>query len=139
MRNHNASVTEPPAADAGDELARARTALVAADLAATPAERYLQAHLAALRVAAIVLAARAHAVPGGGRRNVWQLVGQVAPELAEWAGYFAATQAKRQAVAAGTAPLVTSREADDLLRDAQSFHDTVLRRLGPATRERRLG
>lgn len=116
-----------------DGLERARAALLGAELAEAAAERYLLAHLAALRVAAVVLGARAHATPRGRLHNVWQLVGEVAPEFAEWAGFFAATQVKRQAVAAGATAIITPREADDLLRDAHAFHDAVARRL-PAVR-----
>ena len=112
-----------------DGLHLAKAALVGAELADTPAERYLQAQLAALRVAAAILAARAHAASGGRLRNVWQVVGEVAPEFAEWAGFFSATQGKREAVAAGAVAIVTVREADDLVRDAQAFHDAVARRL----------
>ncbi len=121
-----------------DGLDRARVTLAGAELAPNPAERYLLAHLAALRVAAAVLAARTHASPGTPLRNVWQLIGEVAPELSEWAGYFAATQGKRQAVAAGATALVSLREADDLVRDAQAFHDAVARRFvrpGRSTKE----
>ncbi len=110
-------------------LAPARAALLAAELADSPAERYLAAQLAALRVAAAILATRARSAAGGRLRNVWQVVGEVAPEFAEWAGFFAATQGKRQAVAAGAAAIVSHREADDLVRDAQAFHDAVARRL----------
>ena len=115
-----------------DGLGRARAALAGAEVADAAAERYLLAHLAALRVAAAVLEARAHATPTGRLRNVWQLVGEVAPEFAEWAGFFAATQAKRQAVAAGVTAIVSLREADDLVRDARAFHDEVARRLAGA-------
>jgi hypothetical protein len=117
-------------------LDTARAALVEAELAEAASDRYLLAHLAALRVAAVVLAARAHPSTGSRMRNAWQLVGEVAPEFAEWAGYFAATQGKRQAVAAGAVALVSSREADDLLRDAQAFHDAVARRLARSRRAR---
>ena len=34
-------------------------------------------------------------------RNAWRMVADVAPELGEWAGFFAATEAKRDAVRAG--------------------------------------
>ncbi|MFZ0528950.1 MAG: SAV_6107 family HEPN domain-containing protein [Propionicimonas sp.] len=123
-----------------DRLGPARSALVAAELADTAAERYLQAHLAALRVAAAILAARAHAASAPRLRNVWQVVAEVAPEFAEWAAYFAATQGKRQAVGAGATALVGSREADDLIRDAQAFHDAVARRLSaPRSRARGVG
>lgn len=117
-----------------DGLDGARAALAGAELAEAAAERYLLAHLAALRIAAVVLAARARATSGTRLRNVWQVMGEVAPEFAEWAGYFAATQGKRQAVAAGASAIVSHREADDLLRDAQAFHDAVARRLAAARR-----
>ncbi len=120
-----------------DGLGLARAALVGAELADSPAERYLQAQLAALRVAATILAARARAASGGRLRNVWQVVGEVAPEFSEWAGFFAATQGKREAVAAGAIAIVTVREADDLVRDAQAFHDAVARRLARPARAAR--
>ena len=127
--------SHPPGMEGPDEgLGLARAALVGAELADTPAERYLQAQLAALRVAAVILAARARAASGGRLRNVWQVVSEVAPEFAEWAGFFAATQVKREAVAAGAVAIVTVREADDLVRDAQAFHDAVARRLSRPSR-----
>ena len=130
----------PTSGTTADGLGPARDALVGAELADTPADRYLQAQLAALRVAAAILAARARAASGGRLRNVWQVVGEVAPEFAEWAGFFAATQGKREAVAAGVTAIVTAREADDLVRDAQAFHDAVARRLArPARVARRTG
>ncbi|MCB0913654.1 MAG: chromosome segregation protein SMC, partial [Propionibacteriaceae bacterium] len=55
-------------------------------------------------------------------------------EFSEWAGFFAAGQVKRQAVAAGATTIVTHREADDLVRDARAFHDAVSRRLAAAAR-----
>ncbi|MFZ1410809.1 MAG: SAV_6107 family HEPN domain-containing protein, partial [Micropruina sp.] len=61
-------------------------------------------------------------------RNVWQLLAEVAPEYAEWAGFFAAVGRKCEVVAAGAVALVGVREADDLLRDARLFHDQVARR-----------
>lgn len=97
--------------------------LVAAELADHPADRFLAAHRAALRATSVVL--RVRTPPHPGRRNAWQLVAQVAPELAEWAGFFLATQAKREVVAAGARAVVSEREADDLLRDAQRFCQVV--------------
>lgn len=124
--------------DIRSELNRARATLIAAELADRPAERYLAAQLAAGQVAAVVIRAWATARPQ--RRNVWQVVGDLVPELGEWAGYFQALQAKGDAVRAGAANLVTSREADDLIRDAYAFADAVELRLCPAARRsRRLG
>lgn len=122
-----------PQLSLAQDLQRARTALVDAELSGQPAERYLAAHLAALRVAAIVLALRARPGRGSSRpRNAWLLLAEVAPELAEWAAFFAATQGKREAVRAGATAIVTAREADDLLRDAQTFLGLVERALAQA-------
>jgi hypothetical protein len=51
---------------------------------------------------------------------VWALLTEVAPALDEWAAFFAAGAGKRAAAEAGL-PVVTQREADDLLRDAEAF------------------
>ncbi len=111
------------------ELAAAASALAEADLAEPPAERFLCSHLAALRVAAVVLACRASTGRGSRPRDVWQVLAEVAPEYAEWAGFFASSALKRRAVQAGAVALVSIREADDLLRDVRLFHDQVAGRL----------
>jgi SAV_6107-like HEPN len=94
--------------------------------------RYATAHLAALRAAAAVLAARATPAPGRRSRltNVWSLLVMVAPELGEWASFFAATAAKRAAAEAGIPRVVTACEADDLLRSAEQFVAVVEVALG---------
>jgi hypothetical protein len=106
-------------------LALAHQGLDEAAATTAPAERYALSHLAALRAAAAVLACRAQPLDGGGRRTrprpVWGLLARVAPELTEWAAFFAAGAAKRAAAEAGIPGVVTAREADDLLRDAGSF------------------
>jgi hypothetical protein len=104
----------------------ARVALREAERAAAPAERYAAAHLAALRAAAAVLAARARPLDTGSPRSrrptsAWVLLTKVAPELAEWAAYFAAGADKRAAAEAGLRSAVTAREADDLVRDVTTF------------------
>jgi hypothetical protein len=98
-------------------------------------QRYATAHLAALRGAAAVLAARARIESRQPRRrpaSAWQLLGSVAPELAEWAAFFAAGAPKRAAAEAGLAEAASAREADDLLRDVESFLDVVERTVGLA-------
>ena len=83
-----------------DDLLRARSSLAEAELAQSPSDRYLAAHLTALRVVAIVLTHRAASAvgrPSGRPRNAWRMLADVAPELAEWAAFFAATEAKRDA------------------------------------------
>jgi len=113
--------------------------LLAAATATTPSERYVAAHLAALRAASAVLAARARPLDAGGRRqpprSVWALLPGVAPELLEWAGFFAAGAGRRAAAEAGLPGVVTARDADDLLRDAETFLGLVETTLGLAHQE----
>jgi hypothetical protein len=87
-------------------------------------DRYVAAHMAALRAAAAIVAARAD--PGQGKRrrgprSVWELLPRVEPTLAEWAAFFAAGAGKRAAAEAGLSRAVSADEADDLLRDAETF------------------
>ena len=119
----------PPAA--AQLLDQAHRALAEATESSDPRRRYATAHLGALRGAAAVLAARTR--PEGARRrprSAWVLLGQVAPELGEWATFFAAGAAKRAAAEAGLSRAVTEREADDLVRDADRFLGVVEQALG---------
>jgi hypothetical protein len=105
-------------------LESARHGLADAANEAGAGARYVGAHLAALRAAAAVVAARA--TPGAGLRrkaprSVWELLPRVEPALAEWAAFFAAGARKRAAAEAGLPRAVSVREADDLLRDAETF------------------
>jgi len=113
-----------------DLLTAARRGLTEAMLESRPGERYAAAHLAALRGAAAVLAARTRPTPSRrGPRSAWDLLAQAAPELTEWATFFAAGAGKRSAAEAGIG-VVNSREADDLLRDAETFLALVDTTLG---------
>jgi hypothetical protein len=114
----------PPAlpAAATQLLDQAHRALREATGYTDPRQRYATAHLGALRAAAGVLAARTRPEPARRRpRSAWVLLGQVAPELGEWAGFFAAGASKRAAAEAGLSSAVTEREADDLVRDVGAF------------------
>ena len=113
-------------------IALARRGLDEAAETRTDGLRYATAHLAALRAAAAVLAARATPAPGRRSRltSVWGLLVMVAPELREWASYFAAGAGKRAAAEAGIPRVVSSREADDLLRAAEQFTAVVEVTLG---------
>ncbi|MGH3717516.1 MAG: SAV_6107 family HEPN domain-containing protein [Pseudonocardiaceae bacterium] len=102
-------------------LNQARRGLLDAEYAVHPVDRYAQAHVAALRAAAAVLAARARPRKSAQPANAWVLLATVAPELAEWARFFAATSATRAAAEAGVHRLVTDRDADDLVRQAGAF------------------
>jgi len=113
-------------------LVLARRGLAEADEQRIDGLRYATAHLAALRAAAAVLAARARPAPGRRSRltSVWVLLTMVAPELSEWADYFSASAAKRAAAEAGIPRVVNARQADDLLRAAESFVSVVELALG---------
>jgi hypothetical protein len=116
-------------------LAAARAGLVEAVGEQLPGDRYAAAHLAALRAAAAVLAARAEPTRPGRRSrptSAWLLLCAVAPEMHEWAEFFAAGARKRAAAEAGLPRAVTTREADDLVRDAEAFLAVVEEALGLA-------
>ncbi|GAA1773838.1 hypothetical protein GCM10009810_33640 [Nostocoides vanveenii] len=120
-------------ASALDLLDGSSASLVEASHAGEVAQRYVIAQLAALRAAAAVLAVRGPQLIGtrstGGPRNLWELLPAVAPELREWAEFFAHTATRRWAVDEGR-QVVSVREADDLVRSAGEFHDRVRRLLG---------
>jgi hypothetical protein len=60
------------------------------------------------------------------------LLAEVAPELSEWAAFFASGASKRAAAEAGSVRAVTEREADDLVREADRFLAVVEQALGLA-------
>ena len=114
-------------------LDTARRGLAEAAAEGDPGTRYICAHLAALRAAAAIVAARGEPGTGARRRrprSVWELLPQVEPALAEWAAFFAASAAKRAAAEAGLPRAATAHEAEDLLRDAGTFLSVAERALG---------
>ncbi|GMA39802.1 SAV_6107 family HEPN domain-containing protein [Mobilicoccus caccae] len=119
-----------PATTTFDLLDRARATLVAAHRSETTNDRYIQAHLATLRSAAAVVAARTprRSRRGAPMRDTWAVLVLLAPEFTEWADYFALCGARRGALESGQ--YASPREADDLLRDAETFHGLVLAALG---------
>ncbi|HEU4332458.1 MAG TPA: SAV_6107 family HEPN domain-containing protein [Lapillicoccus sp.] len=132
----------PVASTSLDLLDRSRASLLLACRTGDAGERYVEAHLGALRAAAALLAARSlpgAAPTGSGRairasttrsrpRSVWELLPRVAPELTEWAAFFAASARRRAAVERGGR--ITARESDDLLRQAENFLEIVQGLLG---------
>ncbi len=123
-------MSPPVPYQARELLGSAARGLLEAYATPDPARRYATAHLAALRAAAAVLAARAHPVRQSGRiRSVWTLLPVVAPQMQEWAAFFAANATRRAAADAGL-PVVSQREADDLVRDAESFLVQVAAAIG---------
>ncbi|HQH06796.1 MAG TPA: SAV_6107 family HEPN domain-containing protein [Phycicoccus sp.] len=101
---------------------RAHESLVLGYAAESATARHRAAHLAALRAAAAVVAARdrrrrhEHAGPV----SLWDLLTRLTPELSEWSRHFALVTRRLSLVESGRVR-VSVREADDLLRDAESF------------------
>lgn len=129
-----AALTSPGPGAAAALVGQARLGLGEAAATADIGERFQLAHLAALRVAAALLAERGR--PAGVRRrlvSVWVLIDAIAPEFADWAGYFAAGAPARAAIEAGAQHAVTAREADDQLRAASEFLRLVEPTLGMLT------
>jgi len=131
--DHRPTAFDLPAAT-HSYLARAAASLQEAMTTTEIPLRYACAHVAALRATAALLAARATPTlaPRRGRqqKNAWVLLAEIAPELSEWAAFFAAGATKRAAAEAGSRRAVTEREADDLVRDADRFLGLVEESLG---------
>ncbi|MFI0219568.1 SAV_6107 family HEPN domain-containing protein [Streptomyces lydicus] len=121
----------PPAAL--DLLAKAQHGLEEARTLETSNEQFATAHLAALRTAAAVLAVRGRPETTVRRRqrirSAWEVLPEVAPELAEWSALFEAGAPRRAKAEAGIAGAASRRDADDLLRDAAMFLRLVERML----------
>ncbi|MFF0360704.1 SAV_6107 family HEPN domain-containing protein [Streptomyces fungicidicus] len=121
----------PPAAL--DLLAQARAGVDEATVLTTPNERYATAHLAALRTAVAVLAARGRPETSPRARarirSAWEVLPEIAPELTEWSALFASGAGRRARAEAGIRGAATARDADDLLRDVSAFLRLVERML----------
>lgn len=115
-----------------DLLAQAHLGLAEAAGLDAPHERYATAHLAALRTAAAVLAARGRPEESRRRRrirSVWEVLPEVAPELSEWGALFAAGADRRARADAGIATAASAEDADDLVRAVTMFVRLVERML----------
>ena len=112
-------------------LARADADLAAAAMQSDPAERYIHAHLGALRAAAAVVAARGQI--RGRARSVWDQLAEAEPTLAPWSAYFAAGARARAALDAGRFDAVDAQRADELLACAEDFRKEAAERIEPRT------
>ncbi|WP_435846057.1 SAV_6107 family HEPN domain-containing protein [Streptomyces diacarni] len=131
--------TAPPAAL--DLLAQAQHGLDEAAESETANECYAAAHLAALRTAAAVLAVRGRPEPEPARRgaarrprrpairSAWEVLPEVAPELAEWSALFASGAPRRARAEAGIAGAASRQEANELVHHAGMFLRVVERML----------
>jgi hypothetical protein len=122
-------VAPPVASTTLDLLDRAQGSLITACRVTDAGERYVEAHLGALRTAAALLSARTVRTKPSRPRSVWEVLPSIAPELTEWAIFFAASAQQRAVIERGSR-LVSSREADDLLRQSEIFLEIVSDLLG---------
>ena len=113
----------PPAS--AQLLRRADSELLAARFTADPDERFVHAHLGALRAAAALVAARERPSARRGPRAVWDLLARTAPEFAAWTSYFASGAGLRADIEAGSAGVVSPRRSGELLAAAEDFVDEV--------------
>lgn len=115
-----------------DLLAAAGESLATAHMARTVVGRSAGTKLAVLRAAAAVLTVRGrpdlepsgHGAGGTTRGpvDVWRLLPRVAPELTEWADFFATVLPEGGArPGVGAAGPMSVREVDDLLRQGEDF------------------
>ena len=113
-------------------LGRADAELASATTAADPGDRFVHAHLAALRTAAAVVALRGRPTARSRARSVWDMLATVEPELAAWSGYFASGARLRAAVDAGHGEEIDPARADELVACAEDFRDEVAILVDPA-------
>lgn len=105
---------------------QARAGVAEAQAEQDAAQRFATAYLAALRAAAAMLALRGRPHRGRARpTSAWVLLAKLAPELAEWAAFFASCSGTRAAIQAGVTRNVSHRAADDLVRQTAQFTDLV--------------
>ncbi|MCK1796349.1 SAV_6107 family HEPN domain-containing protein [Streptomyces sp. XM4193] len=133
--SHPAPAGHPPAVSTAalSQLAQAHQALAEAAVLGPPHERYVAAHRAALHTAAAVLAVRGRPETSERARrrirSAWDILREIAPELAEWSAYFASGASRRALAEAGVHGAVSGAHADELLRTAQEFRLLVERTL----------
>lgn len=119
-------LTQMHAGSAAGLVRQARAGVVEAQAEDDAAQRFAAAYLAALRAAAAMLALRGRPHRGRSRpTSAWVLLARLAPELAEWAAFFASCSGTRAAIVAGVTRNVSHRTADDLVRQTAQFIDLV--------------
>ncbi|WP_432493160.1 SAV_6107 family HEPN domain-containing protein [Kineococcus gypseus] len=115
-----------------DLLERCEAELRAAAAASEPADRYVHAHLSALRAGAALVAV--HGRPTAPRRSqprsVWEMLPRLDPALEAWSRRFSSTAPVRARVEAGRTDVVDAAAAETLLADAVEFHRVVEALLG---------
>ena len=125
------AAVDPAAVDpaAVELVARCDAELVAAQLAPDPADRFLHAHLGALRLAGALLAAAGARPPRGRPRSAWDRLTAAVPECAPWAAFFTTGAPIRASLDAGV-DSVDDALATTWVNATEDFRDEVCRRIG---------
>lgn len=110
-------------------VARCDAELLAAQLATDPADRFLHAHLAALRLAGALLVAAGARPPRGRPRSAWDRLTTAVPACASWAAFFTSGARIRAALDAGI-DSVDDAFATTWVEAAEDFRDAVCLQLG---------
>ena len=124
-----ASVAAAPERAVVELVARCDAELLAAQLATDPADRFLHAHLAALRLAGALLLAAGARPPRGRPRSAWDRLTAALPAYATWSTFFASGARMRAAFDAGVAT-VDDAFATTWVEGAEDFRDAVCLGLG---------
>ncbi|MEV6230655.1 SAV_6107 family HEPN domain-containing protein [Saccharopolyspora shandongensis] len=128
VENHEPTPEADTPAGSLTLLLDARSRLHEAEEADRPSERYVAAHVAALRAATAVVVARSWRSENSRPASVWTMLTAAAPEFREWAAFYAA-RSDRRAVAEAGVPTITWLDADGLLARSREFLDIVGRSL----------
>lgn len=110
-------------------VARCDSELLVAQLATDPADRFLHAHLAALRLAGALLLAAGARPPRGRPRSAWDRLSAAVPAYATWSAFFTSGARMRAAFDAGVAT-VDDAFATTWVEAAEDFRDAVCLGLG---------
>lgn len=113
----------PPAPpEAVSLLAQARHGLADAGRERTLAARFAASYLSALRAGAAILAAKGRPHRRAAKpQSTWALLASTAPEVAQWAEYFAARSATHASAQAGITRGIDDAMVDDQRRRAEEF------------------
>lgn len=113
----------PPASpEAVSLLAQARHGLAEAGREHAPAARFVASYLSALRAGAAILVAKGRPHRRAAKpQSTWTLLASAAPEMEQWAEYFAARSATHASAQAGIMRGIDAATADDLRRRAGEF------------------
>jgi hypothetical protein len=115
-------------------LAACDAELAAAAVALNPADRFIYAHLAAVRAASAYLRLLRVPKPRGAAASIWERLATAAPDFALWATFLSSGTRRRRALEGGAH--IYDEEADEMVEVVEHFRDAVAKALSPGVLER---